>query len=214
MNSVRVFREDLVAGAKLSSSNFHKKHPAKVYKHFQDRGHPKPGNDDFHSPVQPHRYITLRVTPTMSFYENRIPKYICCSKFFKITIVILSVAASAVARFDLGSLAIAVTSAAAAITSWTEFSDMGSKSERYTRAMSSLKNVLDWWSSLTAVQKASRESIERLVISCESIIAKEQLGWTSMAQKRDGNADDSENQNNVGTAVRAGSRVHPVSDLD
>ena len=44
---------------------------------------------------------------------------------------------------------VVVTSAAAALTSWTEFADIGRKTERYTRAVRSLKALLSWWDSLT-----------------------------------------------------------------
>jgi hypothetical protein len=182
MKAVQAFRDDLAAGSNLSTSHFHRKHASSVYKHFQNSGKPKPGKDDYHSPVQPHRYISLRVEPTMRFYERRIPKYLRWSQFFKLVLVILSVAASAIARLDMISLVLVITGASAALTSWVEFSNMGSKSERYTRALGSLKNILDWWSSLSAVQKASRESIERLVLTCEGIISKEQIGWTSMGK--------------------------------
>ena len=209
MKAVQAFRDDLAAGSNLSTSHFHRKHASSVYKHFQNSGKPKPGKDDYHSPVQPHRYISLRVEPTMRFYERRIPKYLRWSQFFKLVLVILSVAASAIARLDMISLVLVITGASAALTSWVEFSNMGSKSERYTRALGSLKNILDWWSSLSAVQKASRESIERLVLTCEGIISKEQIGWTSMGKI------NKESSGKPSTKTGNSRAVHPIqSEFD
>ena len=56
-----------------------------------------------------------------------------------------------------------VTSAGAAITSWSEFADTQRKTERYTRAVHALRDVLDWWRSLTEVERANRVHINTLV---------------------------------------------------
>ena len=219
MNTLRAFRDQLLAEAKLGESNFHKMQSRSVYKHFQDYGYPKVGEDDCQSPVQPHRYISLRIMPTVKFYANRIPRSNRCKGFLKLAIVLLSVAGSTLARYQLVSIVVLVTSGSAAVTSWVEFADNGSKAERYTRAISALKNLLDWWGSLTEVQKASREAIGHLVLTGESIIAEEQLGWTSVAGKDNEGTDkltsESSSSTKGSTKGSAGSgggvRVVPVS---
>ena len=49
------WRDALMAGASLKSTNFQRMYPASAYKHFQDSGQPAHGADDFQSPTQPHR---------------------------------------------------------------------------------------------------------------------------------------------------------------
>ena len=60
-----------------------------------------------------------------------------------------------------------------------QFSDLGSKTERYTRTVGQLTDVLDWWASLSEVEQASRAVAGRLVLKAEGVIAEEQLAWTS-----------------------------------
>ena len=119
----------------------------------------------------------------MRFYAKRIPNYNRKKTLLRIIVVLLSVAGSALARYELITLVVMTTAASAAVTSWMEFTDMGSKAQRYTRASSSLRNLLDWWGSLSEVRKASREQIAYLITTSEGIIAEEQIGWTSMAKK-------------------------------
>ena len=57
--------------------------------------------------------------------------------------------------------------------------DTQRKSERYTRAVSALKDHLDWWASLGEVERASKPSITHLVTKGEQIITEEQSAWTS-----------------------------------
>ena len=104
------------------------------------------------------------------------------------------------------------TAASSAITSWSEFADLESKSERYTRAISGLRNLLDWWKSLTEVQKASRESIGHLVLTSEGIIGEEQIGWTSVAKKsgNDVQVMNAVAANSTGKDAAAGTKVHPM----
>ena len=212
---LRQNRDHLMAEAKLGSSNYHKVHPPSVYKHYQDEGGPKPDKDgkfgdDMQSPIQPHRYIELRIKPTLAFFAARIPTTNKWKTILKVIVVLLSVAASTLARYQFVSLVVMATSASSAITSWDEFADLESKSERYTRAISGLRNLLDWWKSLTEVQKASRESIGHLVLTSEGIIGEEQIGWTSVAKK---SSSDSQVMNIVAASAggkEGSTKVHPT----
>ena len=72
---------------------------------------------------------------------------------------------------------------AAAVTSWTEFSDAARKTERYTRAVIELENLLSKWKSLSDVEKSSTTSISSLIHTAESIIADERVAWVSTANQ-------------------------------
>ena len=95
-----------------------------MYKHFQVKGAPVNGADDFHSPVQPQRYIDLRIAKNISFYQDRIPRYNRAKSTFKLLIVFLTVAASALAQSGLVSFVVAVTAASSALTSWVVSDEM------------------------------------------------------------------------------------------
>ena len=60
--------------------------------------------------------------------------------------------------------AVLVTSAAACLTSWMEFTELGLKCERYTRAVVDIQNILSAWKSLSDVEKSSA----RRSVSCTS----------------------------------------------
>ena len=208
--ALNAIRDQLLSGANLAETELHKRHPAKVYRHYQFRGRPngtggssssssskrrgrgEGGNgnggslsiaavDDFQSPVRPTDYIALRIEPTMKFYKRRIPQYAKRIWRTKLAILLLGVASSVLARYELVTWLVLVTSSASALTSWIEFSDSQRKTVRYTRAVSALEKLLDWWSSLGEVEKASKEVIAHLIQTSEGIISEEQMAWTSAA---------------------------------
>ena len=86
-----------------------------------------------------------------------------------------------------------------ACDSWTEFSAIPVKVERYTRAVTSIDNLLTWWDSLSSVDQASAKSIATLLTRAESIISSEQASWNSTAStKKDG--DEKEKKEGGGEA--------------
>ena len=198
------FGEDLASGASIGTSNFHKQHKASVFKHYQYEGRPDPDEDDYQSPLQPHNYIKCRVEPTLQFYAKRIPIYNRRSNLYNIVLILLSIGTSILARYHIIAVVVAVTAAAGSLTSWIEFTDFKSKAHRYNSATTSLKNILNWWDSISDVRKASRESIEHLIFSCETIIAEERIGWTSLS-KPDGKSVSADSDLEVvGTKLKRG----------
>ena len=199
LQAIKMTRTNMLASANLSSSEFTKRYSKRVYKHFQDDGEPKPARgplpadaeavhfeshqpapiDDHQSPTQPSKYIALRLEPAITFYQKRIPKYARRATAMRLLVVLLGIGASALARYEQVFFVILVTSAAAAATSWSEFADTQRKTERYTRSVQGLRDLLDWWRSLGEVEKASKTVISQLVNGTESIINAEQTAWTS-----------------------------------
>ena len=129
------WRDDLLAGAALKTSNLERKYPSAVYRHFQDSGnlpsdHEDYDQDDFQSPTQPARYITLRIHPMMDFYSHRVPKYSNHGFVLKVTILLLGVISSVLAHYKYLSFVTFATAAATAVTSWAEFSEDVSSTKR------------------------------------------------------------------------------------
>lgn len=177
--------DDLVAGADLARTSLDKKYPATVYRHCQSSGDitsPSSGTietfaDDFHSPVQPERYIALRLKPMMAFYQNRIPAYTRSATLMLMTLGMFSVAASMLSFFGFPNIVVVVTAGGASITSYLEFADTQRKIERYTRAVRSIKKILNWWSTLDSVERAGASATSNLLTTGEAIIAEERLAW-------------------------------------
>eukprot|EP00966_Prymnesium_polylepis_P150771 3482611-Prymnesium_polylepis.2 len=125
------------------------------YRHQQTaESPPLLDGDDFYAPVQPKMYIELRIQPSITFYRKRIPKYATQRYALKSALMACTFAATLLTRYQLSVWVVAVTSATAGITSWQEFADTARKTERYTRAVFALTNLLSWWNSLGEVSCA------------------------------------------------------------
>jgi hypothetical protein len=121
--------------------------------------------------------------PSILFYRKRIPQYSRQRYVLKLLLLACTFSATLLTRYQLSVWVIGITSFAAAVTSWQEFADMARKTERYTRAVFGLTNLLSWWNSLGEVEKASRSTISELIHSAESIISDERLAWISTANQ-------------------------------
>eukprot|EP00929_Paragymnodinium_shiwhaense_P084675 TRINITY_DN452_c0_g1_i2.p1 TRINITY_DN452_c0_g1~~TRINITY_DN452_c0_g1_i2.p1 ORF type:complete len:985 (+),score=113.78 TRINITY_DN452_c0_g1_i2:91-3045(+) len=177
------WRENLLAVAGMTSTDVSRRHSSRAYKHFQFEGEPADGADDFHSPTQPSRYIQLRIQPAIDFYQQRIPVHTRLAFSIEVTILLLGVLGSLLTYMEHVEWVSVSTAAASGLVAWGEFSDGRSKVERYSKTVMALENLLSWWDSLGEVQKAGRESINRLVCTAEGIISQEQLAWTSTGSK-------------------------------
>ena len=91
---------------------------------------------------------------------------------------------------------------------------MARKSERYTRAVNALENLLSWWASLGDVEQASKATIARLIQSAEGIISEEQVAWTSTGKEKAGteeaNGDGKNGQRGSPSKGRKEGKVAPT----
>ena len=157
------WRRDLVAGGDLQMSGLNRVYPPHVYKHHQFASPASTcaiGDDDHYSPVQPLKYIAMRLLPTIAFFQQRAPLYAFHRYLMKFLLLALTLSATVLLNYGLAPVVVVVvTSAMAALASWQEFSDTERKLERYTRATFALQNLHSWWKSLSEVEKASRATI-------------------------------------------------------
>jgi hypothetical protein len=139
--------------------------------------------DDHHSPVKPDAYISARIHHMMHFYQERLPVYSRARWALRTVILCCSAGSAILSYLDLASYVVMVTSLAGAIISWTEFSEIGKKIERYSRAVRSLKKLLAWWDVLTDVERAGTDNISSLIETAESIIADERQAWQATSNR-------------------------------
>lgn len=192
------WRDKVSGGTDLSSTSMERKFPRSVYKHFQRDCAPgvmkkmTSKDDDYHKPLSPNDYIRWRLQPMLSFYQGRLPTYQRRCFIFQMLLILCT---TSCACFSYLNMQAAVTVAAVVvgtISSWVEFSDYTKKLERYTSATQELKNVLTWWSSLSDVEQASRESITDLVVNTEGAISSEYTAWSSAGKKQNRQQDREE----------------------
>lgn len=187
---LNAWSEELMAAADLKRSAWSRTFPPHVFKHNQHADSPSGFGDlgdDHYSPVPPELYIEYRMLERMSWYKKRIPRYTFHAFAFKILLLSCVVACSILARFGLAVVAVIVTAFASGATTWAEFVDAESKVERYTQAVRTISDLLNWWRNLSEVEKASSENISLLVLETEHAIFSEQSSWmsTSVAKTED-----------------------------
>ena len=85
---------------------------------------------------------------------------------------------------------VVLTSLAATVTSWGEFSNLSQKITRYNNAILSIKKLLIWWETLSGVERAAVENINRLIEAGEGILNNERVAWQSTAGSKEGTTAD------------------------
>jgi hypothetical protein len=177
--TINSWRDELVSAADLQTTNLEAARP--VYRHCQFQGCVT--DDDHSSPVKPDVYIQLRLEKIMHFYQARLPVYTRRRFLLRLLLLSLTTLSSILAYLDRASFVVCATSLSGAVVSWSEYSEMARKIERYTRAVRALKKLQSWWEVLTDVEKAGTENISLLIETCEDIIADERLAWQSTANR-------------------------------
>ena len=146
--------------------------------------------DDFQSPVKPMTYIENRLKRQERFYQERLPVYTLWHKIHRLIILLLSMGSSAMAIYRFTPWVVVLTSLAATVTSWGEFSNLSQKITRYNNAILSIKKLLIWWETLSGVERAAVENINRLIEAGEGILNNERVAWQSTAGSKEGAATD------------------------
>ena len=245
--TLSAWMEQLVSGANLNSTTLERAYPSWIYTHHQldpepvgppagpgpDRAaaaalqsqSPPLQRDDHHSPVTPDKFIELRLEKAVAFYKRRIPAYGRRQGAFKVLLLLLAAGSSLLAYLGYLELVVLVTAAASALTSWCEFSDMSSKVQRYNGAVQQVKLLLTWWETLTDVEKAGVENIDRLITRGEAVIGNERVAWQATAagsgskdgeggSGRGGGSQDDPEPGGGGGGGFGNNRVHPKSAKD
>jgi hypothetical protein len=179
--------------------------------------------DDYYSPMLPEHYVNVRLKEMLAFYQHRIPQYARVNMGLRVSLVLLAATSSILAAENFAEWALIVTSATAMITSYLEFSDGARKTERYTRSVVEIENLLSHWKCLPDAEKASTTSIDYLVQTGETIISEERVSWISTAYKSPKDKDDSQalqreastgigmnERKRVQAAKSEPRRVHPI----
>jgi len=102
-----------------------------------------------------------------------------------------SILSGAIAYFGFAKWSAMISIASAGITAWLEFSGVSSKITRYSATVNGLQELILWWQTLPQIDKSSVENIDKLVMSCEDLLQKEQNAWKATSQSLRVQRDDS-----------------------
>jgi hypothetical protein len=139
-------------------------------------------NDSGHEILTPDLYIEFRLKKHIEFYRNRLPTYYFMRRGSQFMQIIGSIVTSSFAMWDLVPWTAAASVIIAAVAAHAEFHDTDSKIKRYSTAIHSLENLVNWWDTLLSIDKSSVENIDRLIMTGESIISNDYSSWGATSQ--------------------------------
>jgi len=166
-------------GPKLTSAHF--RHAQ--YKKDCEHKPPSKGQDNFHSPITPHQFVSWRLVPEMEFYQNRIPTYNRRKNIFQVFLLGSSALSTLLAAVNQTKWTAIVAALSGALCAWQEFSALSKKLVRYSGIAESLGQLLLWWQALPDAEQNDVKNIENLVKSTEGMVSAENSAWLSDAHK-------------------------------
>ena len=141
-----------------------------------------PSFDSHYEPLQPDHYIRFRLQKALSFYQDRIPLCNRARKTGQLLLVLGSITSAALAIASLQSWAAVVTIITSSITAYLEFQGTSSKIERYSFTVHALQELMFWWQTLPQIDRSALTNVDRLVLTCEDLLQREQQAWRSTSQ--------------------------------
>jgi hypothetical protein len=138
--------------------------------------------DSHYTPVQPDAYIQFRVARALVFYQQRIPRCSRARSLSQTLLLLGSIASGVLAFADFAVWAAAVSIVASAITAYLEYQGTAGKIDRYSVTVHALQELVFWWQTLPQIDRSVVANIDRLVLSCEDILQREQQAWRSTSQ--------------------------------
>ena len=136
-------------------------------------------SDDHHKPINPDKYLHLRVEPLIRFYQRRLPRYYWVRTIVEIIIIFGSLSGMLMVFFDADQWVAIVTAGTVSLTAWVNFNGTSRKLARYSSLIESVATVVLWWKSLSQVDKANVENVNEFVLACEDIFGRERDAWMS-----------------------------------
>ena len=204
--AIKEVRMRLIEVGDVKNTAFNKEYPASTYQHGQ---YEPPANiywerwfeslsavvptdfeaqlgdivDNHQSPVDPNRYIIFRIEKVMKFYKGRLPRYNRFHNLAHYTILAAGGVGSCISFYGYTAYIAIIAIVMTSLTAYIEFSSTSNKLSRYNSAIIALKEVLEWWDTLSDVSKADLKNITELVESSERIISGEFQAWLSHTPK-------------------------------
>lgn len=138
--------------------------------------------DSHYEPLRPDAYIIHRVEKALVFYKNRIPRYNMIRNITQLLLVIGSLGSTALAFADKVIWAAAIAICSSGIIAYLEFNGINDKINRYSFTVHALEELIFWWFTLTSIERSAVANVDRLVLTCEELLQKEQHAWKSTSQ--------------------------------
>lgn len=122
------------------------------------------------------------MVPAITFYKDRIPLCHRTRNISQVLLVIGSLGSAVLAIVGQASWASGISILAASITAYLEFAGTNAKISRYSFTVHALQDLCYWWQTLPQIDRSVVTNIDRLVLTCEELLQKEQQAWRSTSQ--------------------------------
>jgi hypothetical protein len=132
----------------------------------------------FYEPLTPDLYLKFRVEKALVFYRDRVHTCVFYRFISKIILVAGSILIIGLSFFEnMVTWTAAITIVTASVSALLEFHDTTNKLERYNITVESLEKIRLWWQSIPEIEHSSVDNIDKLVLTCEDVLQREQQAW-------------------------------------
>jgi hypothetical protein len=138
--------------------------------------------DNHYEPLQPDAFIRFRILPAIKFYKERIPPANSTRNISQLLLVIGTISNAGLGILGLPNWASGITILTSCITAYIEFSGTNSKISRYSFTVHALHELVQWWQCLPQIDRSVVANIDRLILTCEELLQREQQAWRSTSQ--------------------------------
>ena len=138
--------------------------------------------DNHYESCTPDMYIKFRIIQAIMYYKNKIPVCSRTRTISQLFIISGSIATAALAFLGMASWSPVVSIFISGITAYIEFQGTNSKISRYSFTVHKLQDLVLWWQTLQPIEKANVSNIDRLILTAEDLLQREQQAWKSTSQ--------------------------------
>jgi uncharacterized membrane protein len=136
----------------------------------------------YYEPLTPDLYLKFRVEKALTFYRDRVHTCVFYRFISKVILVAGSILIIGLSFFqNTITWTAAVTIVTASVSALLEFHDTTNKLERYNITVESLEKIRLWWQSIPEIDRSSVDNIDKLVLTCEDVLQREQQAWKASA---------------------------------
>ncbi len=127
-------------------------------------------------------YITQRVQDQINYFLKKTRKLDRRLRFMHTAILIFGAVGTFLAAIGVPIWVALTTTVATVLTTKLEIDQVENSLVQYNVALTSLRNVASWWSSLSPWERSRRRNIDVLVDQSEKILEGEMAGWVQQMQ--------------------------------
>jgi len=145
----------------------------------QDPAKANPGRASF---LDPDQYITQRLDDQKNYFFTKTKELDWQLRSMYVLILVAGALGTLLAAIGLPVWVALTTAFATALTTKLEIDQAENSLVQYNAALTGLRNIESWWSSLSQWERGRQRNIDLLVDQTETVLAGELAGWVQQMQ--------------------------------